>query len=163
MAFMKKKAHRKQSSAISGSIDTLLGPQTTIEGNLGFTGGLHVDGVVKGNLLAEDGSPAHCHISEQGRVIGEVRVPCVNINGTVDGDVYASELVELAENARINGNVYYNLIDIAVGAQVNGQLLYCDESPSEAAPTLQPVVTQDVVDAIEADAADDDQQEPKSA
>lgn len=139
MALMNMGKRRRQSSAINSQIDTLLGPQTTIEGDLSFTGGLHIDGVVKGNVLATDDSQSSCHLSEQGRVVGELRVPNVNINGTVDGDVRSTGLVELAENARINGNVYYNLIDVAVGAQVNGQLVFCEPGGEVGKPKLKSV------------------------
>ena len=46
------------------------------------------------------------------------------LNGSVQGDVYASEHIELAPNARITGNVYYNLIEMAMGAEVNGNLVH---------------------------------------
>lgn len=124
MAFGNKR--RKQNSPSSTQIDTLLGPQTVVEGSIKFSGGLHIDGVVKGNVVSADDSKSSCHISPKGHVVGELRVANVHINGAIDGDVYSTGLVELAENARINGNVYYRLIDVAVGAQVNGQLVYCE-------------------------------------
>ena len=139
MALGGNKKRRKQNNNMNQQIDTLLGPQTTVEGNLNFSGGLHIDGVVKGNVIAAEDTKSSCHVSEQGRVVGELKVPNVNINGTIDGDVYSSGLVELAENARINGNVYYNLIDVAVGAQVNGQLVYCEPGGEAKKPKLKEV------------------------
>lgn len=139
MALMGSGKRRRQGSGTNSQIDTLLGPQTTIEGDLNFTGGLHIDGVVKGNVIAADDSKSSCHLSEQGRVVGELRVPNVNIDGTVDGDVRSSGLVELAENARINGNVYYNLLDVAIGAQVNGQLVFCEPGGEVGTPKLKSV------------------------
>lgn len=50
------------------------------------------------------------------------------INGTVNGDVYATAHLELAEKAAINGSVYYNLIQMAVGSSVNGNLVHQRES-----------------------------------
>jgi cytoskeletal protein CcmA (bactofilin family) len=64
------------------------------------------------------------HLSEHGRIEGEVRVPHINLNGTVNGDVHASDAVELASHARVNGNVYYKLIEMAMGAEVNGNLVH---------------------------------------
>lgn len=126
MGLTGKSKRRRATTGLNMQIDTLLGPQTTIEGDLQFAGGLHIDGVVKGNVMAGAEGSSSCHVSDQGRVVGELRVPNVHIDGTIDGDVYSTGLVELAENARINGNVYYNLIDVAVGAQVNGQLVFCE-------------------------------------
>ncbi len=105
-------------------IDSLIGQQTLLSGNLHFTGGLHIDGTVKGNVVAEEGSASVLTISEHGTIEGEVRVPNVIVNGTVNGDVYALEHIELAANARITGNVYYRLIEMAMGAEVNGSLVH---------------------------------------
>lgn len=129
--------NRKKLSPSNMQIDTLLGPQTMIEGSVKFSGGLHIDGVVKGTVVAIDDSKSSCHVSDKGHVVGDLRVANVSINGTIDGDVYSTGLVELTENARINGNVYYSLIDVAVGAQVNGQLVYCEPGAEVAPARLQ--------------------------
>lgn len=103
-------------------VDTLIGKGTTIDGDLRFSGGLHVEGVIKGNLAA-DGDDATLILSEDGHIQGEVRVPSMVLNGMIDGDVFASGKVELFEKARICGDVYYNLLEMAVGAEVNGKLV----------------------------------------
>lgn len=107
----------------TAKIDSLIGQQTQINGDIEFAGGLHVDGKTKGNVVAtEVGSLLT--VSDQGSVEGEVRVPNVILNGLVVGDVYASERIELASQARVQGNVYYNLIEMAIGAEVNGKLVH---------------------------------------
>lgn len=106
----------------SARVDTLIGKGTTIDGDLRFSGGLHVEGVIKGNLAA-DGEDATLILSEHGHIQGEVRVPSMVLNGMIDGDVFASGKVELFEKARICGDVYYNLLEMAVGAEVNGKLV----------------------------------------
>lgn len=106
----------------SAKIDTLLGKGTTIDGDIRFSGGLHIEGMVKGNLTADD-KDAMLVLSEHGHVQGEVRVPNIVVNGTIDGDVYANGKVELYEKARICGDVYYNLLEMAVGSEVNGRLV----------------------------------------
>ncbi|MBO0613255.1 MAG: hypothetical protein RL122_2071 [Pseudomonadota bacterium] len=106
----------------SAQIDTMIGKGTTIDGDLRFSGGLHVEGVIKGNLAA-DGEDATLILSEHGHIQGEVRVPSMVLNGMIDGDVFAGGKVELFEKARICGDVYYNLLEMAVGAEVNGKLV----------------------------------------
>jgi cytoskeletal protein CcmA (bactofilin family) len=106
----------------SARVDTLIGKGTTIDGDLRFSGGLHVEGVIKGNLIAE-GPDATLILSEYGHIQGEVRVSSMVINGKIDGDVFASGKVELFEKAQICGDVYYNLLEMAVGAEVNGKLV----------------------------------------
>jgi cytoskeletal protein CcmA (bactofilin family) len=118
-------------------IDSLIGQGTVINGDVEFSGGLHIDGLVKGNILAGDDSGSILTLSEQGSVEGEVRVPNVVINGTVKGNVYADEHVELALNARIVGNVYYNLIEMAMGAEVNGSLVHASDMRNQPPTPLQ--------------------------
>ncbi len=106
----------------SAHFDTLVSSKTEIAGDLKFTGGLHVDGVVKGNLLAEAGSGAIVRISDKGRVEGQIHAPNIIINGEVHGDVYAGEYIELAKKARVSGDVYYHAMEMVLGAEVNGKL-----------------------------------------
>jgi cytoskeletal protein CcmA (bactofilin family) len=116
----------------SARIDTLIGQGTVIDGDLVFSGGLHVDGKIIGNVVAEEGSDAMLILSEFGRIEGEVRVPNMVLNGEIVGDVFGSTRVELASKSRINGSVYYNLIEMAIGAEVNGGLVH--ESSEALAP-----------------------------
>jgi cytoskeletal protein CcmA (bactofilin family) len=108
----------------STRIDTLVGQHTEIQGDIKFTGGLHIDGTVKGNVIAENDGRSMVSLSECGTIEGELSVPYVVLNGVVIGDVHGSEHVELASKARITGNVYYNLIEMAIGAEVNGKLVH---------------------------------------
>lgn len=114
-------------------IDTLIGQQSEVLGDVRFSGGLHVDGTIKGNVIAENDATSMLSLSDHGTIEGEVRVPFVVLNGVVLGDVHASEHVELAANARVTGNVYYNLIEMAIGAEVNGKLVHSVEPASGAA------------------------------
>lgn len=125
--FRRSNSNDKQASAAKtrpGKIDTLIGANTVIQGDLRFKGGLHVDGVVKGNVLAEPDSNSVLSISERGTVEGDVKVPCIVLNGKVIGDVYAYQRIELAPQARVTGDVYYNLIEMAMGSEVNGNLVH---------------------------------------
>ena len=115
----------------AGRIDTLVGRQTEIQGDIRFSGGLHVDGTVKGNVSADNDGRSMLSLSESAVIEGAVSVPYVVLNGTVAGDVLSSEHVELAAKARITGNVHYNLLEMAIGAEVNGHLVHAHE-PAEA-------------------------------
>jgi len=102
--------------------DTLIAENVTIEGSINFSGGIQINGHLIGDLLAEGDPDARLWITEQGKVTGDVKVPSITVNGTVEGDVYAAERLELAGNAKVNGNVYYKVIEMAQGAVVNGGL-----------------------------------------
>ncbi len=108
----------------NANIDTLVGGNTKVSGDVEFNGGFHVDGYIKGNIQAEPDSDSVLSISEHGTVEGSVAVPHVILNGTVKGDVSARARVELGTTARVIGNVYYNLIEMAIGAEINGKLIH---------------------------------------
>lgn len=108
----------------TAQIDSLIGQNTEIKGDVVFNGGLHVDGVIKGGVIAEQGNDSVLTLSERGTIEGEVKVPNVVINGTIIGDVHASGHVELAAQAKVHGNVYYSLIEMAMGSEVNGNLVH---------------------------------------
>lgn len=105
-------------------IDTLVGRNTRVSGDIEFRGGFHVDGYIKGNIIAEADTDSVLSISENGTVEGSVSVPHVVLNGTVKGDVSVREKVQLGATARVIGNVYYNLIEMAIGAEINGKLIH---------------------------------------
>lgn len=111
----------------ASKIDTLIGQNTEIRGDVRFSGGLHVDGAIRGNIIAEQEAGSVLSLSERGLIEGEVRVPNLVLNGCVNGDVYASEHVQLAANAKVKGNVYYKVIEMVRGAEVNGSLIHYDE------------------------------------
>ena len=104
-------------------VDSLIGQNSRVTGDVRFGGGLHVDGSIKGNVVADDDERATLTVSDRGTIEGEVRVPYIILNGLVKGDVFANEHVELASSARVEGNVYYALIEMAMGAEVNGKLV----------------------------------------
>ena len=108
-------------------VDTLVGSNTKIKGDLNFEGGCHVDGTVKGNVSADTDGDSALSISEDGNVEGGVTVPYVVLHGIVRGDVFASQRVELGPTARVIGNVYYNLIEMAIGAEINGKSVHKPE------------------------------------
>jgi cytoskeletal protein CcmA (bactofilin family) len=134
------------------SIDTLIGAKTRIKGDVVFSGGLRIDGHIVGTVVADGAPDAVLNISAQGSVEGEVRAPHVIINGTMNGDVIASERVELAAEARVHGNVHYKVLEMAAGAQITGRVVREDEPrkqlPKPETPPVEPAA------ASEADSAD---------
>ena len=106
-----------------------------IEGDISFTGGLRIDGNVKGNVKALGNKAGTLVVSELAKVEGEIDVSHVVINGTVAGPVRAKEYVELLPKARVTGNVSYKSIEIHVGAIVMGQLVY--ESPPKSEKVVE--------------------------
>ena len=106
------------------SIETLVGAASRVSGDLHFTGASHIDGIVNGGVIADSDESSTLSVSENGEIHGNVQVPNVVLNGLVKGDVIANERVELGPTARVIGNVYYNLIEMAIGAEINGKLVH---------------------------------------
>ena len=108
----------------SAKIDTLIGAETRINGDVEFAGGLHVDGYINGNVKGRPETGAFLSVSEQGCIEGSVIALNVILNGTVKGDIEAGDRVELGPKARVLGSVHYTVIETAVGAQINGKLIH---------------------------------------
>src|SRR5262245_30985257 len=122
---------RKQ---VSTRIDTLLGKASTLNGDLEFSGGLHLDGRVNGNVKSATPDGGALSVSESGFIEGRVEVTNIVMNGTVNGDMYARERLVLGEKARVNGNVYYGVIEMAPGAVITGKLIPLTNGAAPSAP-----------------------------
>ncbi len=114
----RKRNERRQTASQDTS---LIAHGTVIRGDLRFGGALHLDGRIEGSVVGE-GDDAMFTLSEHGHVLGEIRVPHAVINGHVTGDVYVSVRLELAAQARIDGDLRYHTMEMAAGAQVNGRM-----------------------------------------
>jgi cytoskeletal protein CcmA (bactofilin family) len=125
------------------AIDTLVGRNTTITGDVHFSGGLHIDGRIEGNVQCDADVRSHLSLSQHGRVDGEIRVVDIEVDGTVTGNVYAAGRIEIGAHARIDGNVYYNILQMASGAAVNGQLLHRPGDREPARLTADVVTTEE--------------------
>jgi cytoskeletal protein CcmA (bactofilin family) len=102
----------KKRNRIQNAIATLIGADTSIEGDVNFSGGLRVDGTINGNICEPNASPSTLILSEDGRV---------------EGDVTASQL-ELQAKAHIAGDVYYKSLEMHTGAVIEGKLVYLGEN-----------------------------------
>lgn len=112
-----------QSTTPKPKIETWLGGNVNIVGDISFSGALSVDGSVEGNLFSDD-PDSTLILGEKGHIIGDAHAANLYANGRIDGNVVASKKVELHPKARINGDVHYNLLEMAVGAGVNGKLMH---------------------------------------
>jgi cytoskeletal protein CcmA (bactofilin family) len=111
-----------KSSTKTQAIQSLIGAGTVIVGNINFSGGLRIDGVVQGNIKASESSHSMLVVSEQAKIEGEVQAAHLVVNGTINGPVYATQLIELQPKARVKGDVIYNAIEMHHGATVAGNL-----------------------------------------
>ncbi len=113
----------KKHSKPQNRIDTLIGAGSVINGNISFSGGMRIDGEINGNVTAILGKPSTLVLSEQGSVKGDVSVTHLVVNGEICGAVTASEYLELHAKARVTGDVNYKILEIQVGAILEGRLI----------------------------------------
>ena len=105
-------------------IDSLIGVSTRIEGNVVFSGGLRVDGEIRGVVRSAEGETGTLVVSEQARIEGEIRVSHLVVNGTLVGPVHASDFLELQPRSRVSGDVHYTSLEMHLGAVVDGRLVH---------------------------------------
>jgi len=115
---------RKKVNKPQNRIDSLIGAGTMIEGNINFTGGLRVDGEIRGNVIAAGDKPSTLVVSEQARIDGEIHVSHLVVNGTINGPVHSAEFLELQAHSRVKGDVHYNTLEMHLGAVVDGHLVH---------------------------------------
>ncbi len=121
-----------KSTFSSSNSTTLVSADTEIVGDIKFSGNLDIEGIVRGNIVAVEGKDAVVRVVDKGLVEGEIRAPSVIVNGAVTGDVYSSKHLELASKARVQGNVHYALVEMAIGAEVNGSLTHTSDASKKA-------------------------------
>jgi len=117
------------------AIATVLGPDSYVEGDLSFGGGMHLDGKIRGNVTGLPDTRSTLVVSQSGRVEGNVIVDNLVLDGTIVGDVHVCNRVELAPGARVTGTVHYQLLEMAMGAEVNGQLVHVEEGDEHCNPS----------------------------
>lgn len=123
---------------VPGRIDTLVGRQTVLQGDLAFSGGLHVDGRIVGRVHAAPGAgDATLWVGEQGSIEGRIEAQQVVVHGAVKGDVHGAERVVLGATARISGDVHYGAIEMTLGARVDGKLVPRTAATPGAAPAAE--------------------------
>ena len=123
-------------------IDSLIGEGTTVEGNVIFSGGLRIDGKVRGNVMAADDQASTLVLSERARIEGEIRVSHAVINGTVVGPVFGTQYVELQAKSNVTGDVHYRTLEIQLGAVVQGRLVHQDAPQDTKLITLKPAMVE---------------------
>jgi cytoskeletal protein CcmA (bactofilin family) len=118
----------KKANKIDSRIDTLVGSETRIEGDMHFSGGLRVDGAIRGNVTEPNDKPSTLILSEHGKIEGAVTAAKIVLNGKVIGNVKACQFIELQTKARITGDLHYKSLEMHTGAVIEGKLIYMGDN-----------------------------------
>jgi len=126
---------KKKKNKLNHHIDTLIGANTQINGDINFTGGLRIDGHINGNVIAEDVEHSTLVLSDAGHIDGKIQVANVIINGTVNGPIMATKYLELQSNAQVHGDLHYDVIEVQLGALVDGKMIRSERKIQSEKPT----------------------------
>lgn len=121
----------KKTNKINSRIDTLIGVDSVVNGDMIFSGGLRIDGTVRGNITEQTGSPSTIILSEHGRIEGAVQATKIVINGTVIGPVKTAQFIELQTKARIVGDLHYKSLEMHMGAVIEGKLVHNEDNATD--------------------------------
>ncbi len=111
---------------MGSKINTLIGPDISIIGEIKYEGVIHIEANVEGSLVANKKKDSKLYINKAAFIRGSVDALNVAINGNVIGNVYAYGLIQLGSDAVINGDIFYKSIEMEVGAKIDGRLVVCD-------------------------------------
>jgi len=117
---------RRQQAAEMPKLSSLLAEDLEIVGDVTFSGGLRIDGSVKGRVIgrvSDAQAPALLVLSERGRIEGGVRCGNAVIDGAIVGDLNVEESLDLQSNARIDGTIRYRELRMDIGAKVQGRMM----------------------------------------
>lgn len=113
---------KKDSTIELSKISSLIANNMEITGDIQYVEGLRVDGHIKGNVKAKDGTKSLIVLSDLGGITGNVSAYDAVVNGTIRGDLEVTHFLELQSNAHIFGNITYRQLRMDCGATVEGKL-----------------------------------------
>ncbi len=121
---------KKQPFIKMATLSTLLAEDVEITGDIVFSGGMRIDGLVRGDVIGRQGDgqgAALLVLSDKGRIEGSIRCGDAVINGRVTGDLDIEHRLELQSDARVRGTIRYKQLQMDVGASVSGHLVKAED------------------------------------
>ena len=107
---------------------TIIGPGTTVTGEIKSKGTVHVEGMMSGHIHSDDSIV----VKESGRVKADLVAGKVVINGEVTGNVFAHELLQVTANGKLVGDITAPRISIAEGVLFEGKCTM--KAPGQSVP-----------------------------
>ncbi|MCL2485751.1 MAG: polymer-forming cytoskeletal protein [Endomicrobia bacterium] len=107
---------KKSSKNLLDSVETLIGQNAVIEGNLKTDKVIRIDGKINGNIDA-----AGILLGADGLISGDIKTEVIMIGGAVKGNIFASESIEILPKAKVSGDIQTTLLTIAEGGFFEGK------------------------------------------
>jgi cytoskeletal protein CcmA (bactofilin family) len=122
----------------SDEVSSILAEGVELTGEITFSQGLRIDGVVRGKIHSE----ACLVVGPSGRVEAEIRIRRVSINGEFRGTIHASDRVEIHKEGKVFGDLFTPCLIIEAGALFEGKCNMGEKAPApaEAEPGTAAVV-----------------------
>ena len=108
---------KKSSKSLLDSVETLIGANMLIVGNLKTDRTIRIDGKLKGNIETTAG----VLIGADALIEGNIKAEIVMLGGTVKGSILAPEGIEILQKAKMLGDIKTNILTIAEGAVFEGK------------------------------------------
>lgn len=116
----------KKNKKVFDTIETLIGNGTTFKGDIVVTKSLRVDGVLIGNIK----EAANVVVGETAKVQGNINANYVVIDGIVEGNITATECIELLNKSKVTGDLTTTILSINEGAIFKGKSLMIEKEES---------------------------------
>tara|TARA_Y200000002_G_scaffold25235_1_gene19009 strand:+ start:82 stop:561 length:480 start_codon:yes stop_codon:yes gene_type:complete len=125
---------KKEKSEFSKELDKItnstlmIGEGVTIKGNIKAENEVNIQGVVEGDIEC-----IKINVNQSGKIIGNVKAKIMSVEGYIEGEVNAKEILGVKSSGNINGKIYYGSIKIDDGGKIEGEINYKDkqEKPEE--------------------------------
>ena len=126
--------HQKEKSEFSKELDKItnstlmIGEGVTIKGNIKAENEVNIQGVVEGDIEC-----IKINVHHSGKIVGNVKAKTMSVEGYIEGEVNAKEILGVKSSGNINGKIYYGSIKIDDGGKIEGEINYKDkqEKPEE--------------------------------
>jgi len=108
---------RKDELVTGGVAETVVGTSVKLKGNLKSDGDITVDGSVNGEIKTK----GTVTIGPNANIIANVHAKNINVAGTIQGNVVATDRLSISESGRIYGDIAANILSISAGALFSGK------------------------------------------
>lgn len=121
--FSSSKKSKSVSSSV-GTIDTIIGVSSSMEGNINSNGIIRIDGKFKGDIVTK----TDLIVGEQGYIEGNIIANNASISGKIEGNIKCHELLEILPTGRVFGDIEVANMAINEGAIFKGNCKMVSET-----------------------------------
>ncbi len=140
---------KKKDTVVTGSIDNVLGPNTSFEGTITADGNIRIEGVYRGRIE----TAGNLIVGPVGKVLADVVASVIQIQGALRGNVTAHKRLEILPEGRVWGDIEVGSLLIDKGGVFRGR---CIMGGEEVEPLTLPEMTEEVEETVPPSMGDGD-------